>query len=100
MVTISRYSLGTSQVVIFFSGRVHMSVMDLTRSSRWLPAAGKGIFPPRVFLVVLNMVSDLGGAGDRKRSGKVMLAKRKLALHTWKMLKNKGFNRFEVAGLF
>lgn len=61
-VTISGYSLVTSQVVIFFSSRV----MDLTRSSRCLPTAGKGTFLPQVLLVLLNVLSSWGGGVGQK----------------------------------
>lgn len=68
--------------------------MDLTRSSRWLPASGKGICLPQVFLVVLNMVSDLGRSRRQGRSGKFMLAKRKdppsWSFITGKRLKTEG----------
>lgn len=60
IVTVTRYSLVASQVMIFFSGRAHMSIMGLTSSSRCLPTAGRGILLLQVFLVLLNMVRVWG----------------------------------------
>lgn len=84
--TIPRYSLLTSQVVIFFSNRV----MDLTRSSRCLTTAGKGIFLPQVSLVLLNVLSDWGKV--RAEDGNVQAEEGpcELVLYNWKTFKNMG----------
>lgn len=95
--TTSRYSLLTSQVVIFFSNRV----MGLTRSSRCLTTAGKGIFLPQVFLVLLNVLSDWGKMGAEDGNVEAEEGPCELVLYNWKTFKNTGgFNGFEVAGLF
>lgn len=84
--TTSRDSLLTSQVVIFFSNRV----MDLTRSSRCLTTARKGIFLPQVFLVLLNVLSDWGKMGTEDGNIQAEEGPCELVLYNWKTFKNTG----------
>lgn len=79
-VTISGYSLVTSQVVIFFSSRV----MDLTRSSKCLPTAGKGTFLPQVLLVLSNVLSGWGRVGAEDGNVQAEEGPCELVLYNWK----------------
>lgn len=79
-VTISGYSLVTSQVVIFFSSRV----MGLTRSSKCLSTARKGTFLPQVLLVLLNVLSGWGRVGAEDGNVQAEEGPWELVLYNWK----------------